>query len=66
MNTYKMTEYEQKVDVVLEALRTATGKIVFDAFSLAPTENLIDMQNMIEHILNDRATPECHCNEEKH
>ena len=58
MTDYQLTEFEKQVDVVVEALRTSNGKIVYHAFTMAPTENLADMRDMIEHILSERQVNE--------
>lgn len=68
MSELELSDYEKQVDIVVEALRTANGQIVFDAFACAPSENLMGMKDMIEHILNVRQNQECEChyNEHKH
>ena len=63
-----MSEYEQKVDVVFEALRNACPQTVYDALTLAPSNVLLNIQNMTKQILEEREneSAECHCDEPKH
>lgn len=61
-NVTNIMTIEQKIDRIVEALRTATGDLVYSAFCQAPTENLMHMRDMILHILSKRDDiPECEC-----
>ena len=64
MTEHVLTEFEKKVDYVVEALRTADGTTVYHALTCAPTENLQHIGMMIQKILSDRN--ECHCEEPSH
>lgn len=63
-NVTNILTEEQQINHVVESLRLSSADIAFKAFQHAPTANLINMRDMIIHILNHRDDfKECSCNE---